>query len=198
MRSWILWRVSYVSHQCPSRAAKWCSYVTVVTLTTMGVCIPGCSECCGIWKWQFLMLNVLTIWRRSRQRKGWICSTLLLRETKRRRLLSHQHKTIPKSWKPGAAGLLCSSGRQRCQYGGKESLHGTCSAPGANAFLVNHSICLIWFVFSVLTGRTQCYLYCDCRSRTQEAGSQGDGSSGEESLFFWNFLRKRNFEKGIF
>ncbi len=39
------------SHQCPSRVAKWCSYVTAETLTkTMGVCIPGCSRCCGIWK----------------------------------------------------------------------------------------------------------------------------------------------------
>jgi hypothetical protein len=27
-----LWRVSYVSHSCLSRAAKWCSSVTVVTL----------------------------------------------------------------------------------------------------------------------------------------------------------------------
>jgi hypothetical protein len=41
-----------------------------------------------------------------------------------------------------ASGLLCSSGRYQCQYGGKESMHGTCSASGADAFLVNHCLCL--------------------------------------------------------
>ncbi len=33
-----------------------------------------------------------------------------------------------------ASDLLCSSGRKRCQYGGKESMHGTCSASGAISF----------------------------------------------------------------
>ncbi len=40
---------SYVSHRCLSRAAKWCSSVTVVMLTvTLGVSIQGWSSCCGI------------------------------------------------------------------------------------------------------------------------------------------------------
>ncbi len=33
-----------------------------------------------------------------------------------------------------ASDLLCSSGRKWCQYGGKESMHGTCSPSGAIAF----------------------------------------------------------------
>jgi hypothetical protein len=44
-----LWRVSYVSPQCPSKAAKWYSFVTAEMLTkTMRVCIQGCCPCYGI------------------------------------------------------------------------------------------------------------------------------------------------------
>jgi hypothetical protein len=44
-------RVTPMSIKRLTRAAKWCSYVTAVTLTkTMRVCIPGCSPCCRIWK----------------------------------------------------------------------------------------------------------------------------------------------------
>jgi hypothetical protein len=40
-----IWRVSCVSHQCLSRASRWCSSVTTATLTkTMCVCIQGWSD----------------------------------------------------------------------------------------------------------------------------------------------------------
>ncbi len=61
------------------------------------------------------------------------------------------------------------------------SQHGTCTSSGAHAFIVNHSICFIWFIFAVLTGEFQCYLYCCRRTWSQGAGSQGAGSSAAGS-----------------
>ncbi len=97
--SWRLWIVSYVSHLCLSREAKWCSSVTAVTLTiTMRVNIQGWSPCCGIQTWNNLMLNGLSSCRPRKQRRLRIRLLLLLRETKRSKLISPRQRTFPKSY----------------------------------------------------------------------------------------------------
>jgi hypothetical protein len=64
------------------------------------------------------------------------------KRNKKEKIAQPSAQDDPNHMETRGSGRLCSSGRQQCQHGGKESQHGTCSASGANAFLVNHSICI--------------------------------------------------------
>ncbi len=54
----------------------------------------------------------------------------------------------------------------------------------ANAFLVNDSISINWFVVAVLTARSQCYVYCGWSTRSRGSWSSAEGSGSQASCFF--------------